>query len=107
MPRPPANRARTESASPAPASDPAAASPATPPEAGEENHKEAKEVYVTWAGKITSTHKEQLADMLDTAPRQVRMQDLMGYILTEFFSQHKELPEELRQRKSSNRPPRS
>lgn len=62
----------------------------------------AKEVYVTWGIRVTATHHQQLAAMISTAPRHVRKQDLMGYILREFFRQHPELPEELRQR-----PPRS
>lgn len=96
MSRPLEKRPPSELASPAAA--------ATPLEKGEE--KEAKQVYLTWGTKITWTHKEQLAEMIETAPRHVRMQDLVGYILTEFFSQHQELPEELRQRKSRPRPAR-
>lgn len=61
-------------------------------------------MYETWGCKITRNHKKQLADMIELAPRHVRMQDLVGFILTDFFSKNKELPEELRQRKSSTRP---
>lgn len=96
MAQPPPNRSRPKPA----AALPDATSPALPlPEPlGAERAQPAKEVYVTWTNKISTTHKAQLADMIATAPRHVRVQDLIGFILTEFFRQHPELPEELRQR---------
>lgn len=53
--------------------------------------------------KVKSAHLQNLDNMLEDAPRHVLKQDLMDFILTDFFERYKKLPDALRKRKPSTK----
>jgi hypothetical protein len=57
--------------------------------------KSAAVALVPWAAKIRPELKTRLNEMMQTAPRHVLMQDLVEFILTDFFERHPTLPQTL------------
>jgi hypothetical protein len=50
---------------------------------------------VPWAAKISPELKTRLNEMMQMAPRHVLMQDLVDFILTDFFERYPTLPQSL------------
>jgi hypothetical protein len=57
--------------------------------------KTASVALVPWAAKINPELKTRLNEMMKTAPRHVLMQDLVEFILTDFFERNPTLPSAL------------
>ena len=57
--------------------------------------KAATATLVSWAAKIPPELKARLNEMMQAAPRHVLMQDLVEFILTDFFERHPTLPSSL------------
>ena len=57
--------------------------------------KTASAALVPWAAKISPELKTRLNEMMQTAPRHVLMQDLVEFILTDFFERYPTLPQSL------------
>lgn len=57
--------------------------------------KKSAAALVPWAAKISPELKTRLNEMMQTAPRHVLMQDLVEFILTDFFERHPTLPQSL------------
>ena len=55
-----------------------------------------------WTTKIKSAHLDKLNEMLDTAPRHVKKQDLVDFIFTDFFKRNPVLPEFLQNKRSTS-----
>lgn len=98
----PAAAAPANQATPAPA---LAASPQ--PVAGaagkKRGPKPSAEPLEHWTVKVKSSHLLNIDSMLEDAPRHVLKQDLVDFILTDFFERHKKLPEPLRKRKPGSK----
>ncbi|WP_139926444.1 hypothetical protein [Hymenobacter sp. DG01] len=97
----PSTRSRTsKTATPAVAPNPEPVSGAVGKKRGP---KPSAEPLEHWTVKVKSSHLHNIDVMLEDAPRHVLKQDLVDFILADFFERHKKLPEALRKRKHTNK----